>query len=108
MTEYSDASRFVTAACCAFVVAVLRRGLAPLAGLPVTAGLCRQQQDKSWMPTFVGMTDRAWLVHRLPQQLLGVAYVCESRTITSEVRDAATGGVLGFESLHSFVVTGPA
>src|ERR1700683_139457 len=31
--------------------------------------LCRPQQEKSWMPTFVGMTDRAWLVRRLPQQL---------------------------------------
>jgi hypothetical protein len=25
------------------------------------------------MPTFVGMTDWAWLVRQLPQQLLGVA-----------------------------------
>ena len=38
--------------------------------------LCRPQQEKSWMPTFVGMTDRAWLVRRLPQQLLGVTLRC--------------------------------
>ncbi len=36
-------------------------------------------EGKSWMPTFVGMTGRAWIVRQLPQQLLGVA-LCTVRS----------------------------